>query len=257
MLMTRKAFVAGNWKLNKNISETKELSSALEAGLGEGAADAAIIPTFTSLAEAKSNISKVALGAQDLSQYESGAYTGEISAEMLLELGVEYVLVGHSERREHFKEDDSIINAKTARALEAGLKVILCCGESLETREAGKTDEWVCGQIKSGLEGIQADASNLTIAYEPIWAIGTGKVCESEEANRVIKVIRAQVAEIYGQEAADQIRILYGGSVKSTTIAEQISQSDIDGALVGGASLKADEFLKIVSLAGNPTAAAC
>lgn len=254
----RKPLIAGNWKLNKNIVETRALASEIVAGLDPDASnlvDAMIIPTFTSLGSAQEIIGDktVKLGAQDISQYESGAYTGEINAEMLREIGVEWVLVGHSERREIFKEDDLVIKAKLEQALSSGLKVVLCCGESLETREAGKTDEWVAGQINSALEEIESISnlqgdysSNMAIAYEPIWAIGTGKTCESTEANRVIKLIRETVAKKLGDTQAEQIRILYGGSVKPTTIEEQMAQSDIDGALVGGASLKSQDFLKII-----------
>ncbi len=250
--MSRKPLIAGNWKLNKNIAETQELASELLNKVKDKNYDAEmmIIPTFTSLASAQSVIkdSSIELGAQDLCQFEAGAYTGEISAEMLKEIGVTSVLIGHSERRVVFNEDDSIINAKVKRALEANLKIILCCGESLETREAGKTDEWVTGQIEAALKDNKiALASELVVAYEPIWAIGTGKTCESAEANRVIKVIREKLAALLGQDLADNIRILYGGSVKPTSIEEQMAQSDIDGALVGGASLKAEDFAQIIT----------
>lgn len=255
--MSRKPFIAGNWKLNKNIAETKDLTEALAKSIKNNGAlnsvDICIVPTFTSLAAAAeiisskfSNDEKIKLGAQDLSQYQSGAYTGEVSAEMLLEIGVDLVLIGHSERREIFKEDNSVINAKFKRALEAGLEVILCCGESLETRKAGKTDEWIKSQIESAFEGIKADAQKVSIAYEPIWAIGTGETCDSDEANRVIKLIRNKLNSIIGQEQASKMRILYGGSVKPSTISEQMSKSDIDGALVGGASLKSEDFIDII-----------
>jgi triosephosphate isomerase len=214
-----------------------------------------IIPPFTSLQTAKNTINdkklNLILGAQDLSQFDSGAYTGEISADMLLELGVEYVLVGHSERREIFQENDSVINAKLKQAFARGLKVILCCGEAEQTREAGKTDTWVSSQIVSALADIDANdtrlADKLVIAYEPIWAIGTGKVCEADEANRVIAVIRAKLKNILGENHANKIRILYGGSVKGSNIEEIIQKSDIDGALVGGASLKKEEIMQIIS----------
>jgi triosephosphate isomerase (TIM) len=255
--MIRKPFIAGNWKLNKNIKETKELSKTIADSVkSKGSLDSvdiSIIPVFTSLSAAQEIISsrfssdqKIKLGAQDLSQFKSGAYTGEISAEMLQEIGVDLVLIGHSERREIFKEDDSIINAKFKRALEAGLEVILCCGESLETRKSGKTDEWIESQIQSAFQGLSVDASRVSIAYEPIWAIGTGETCESDEANRVIKLIRHKLSSILGQEQASKMRILYGGSVKPSTIAEQMSKSDIDGALVGGASLNPEDFLAII-----------
>jgi len=190
------------------------------------------------------------VSAQDISQFDNGAYTGEISAEMLKEIGVDTVLVGHSERREIFKEDDSIINAKTIQALKNSLRVILCCGESDAIRSENKTDEWIKAQISSGLQNISADSlANIVIAYEPIWAIGTGKTCDSVEANRVIKMIRDHLATLYSKDLADKMQILYGGSVKSSNAAELLSQSDIDGALVGGASLKAEEFSLIVNAA--------
>lgn len=246
----RKPLIAGNWKLNKNISESKELASELTTKITSNNVDAMIIPTFTSLAAAKESIkgSSIELGAQDLCQYESGAYTGEISAEMLQEIGVTAVLVGHSERREIFNENNDVIKAKAQRALAAGLKLVLCCGESLETREAGNTDKWVEEQIESALSESKINSSEqLVVAYEPIWAIGTGKTCDATEANRVIKVIRAKLAGILGKDLAEETRILYGGSVKPNTIEEQMAQSDIDGALVGGASLKAEDFAQIIA----------
>ncbi len=238
-----------------NQAETKQFLAALAPKLkieDLQEIEVVICPTFTSLATAKESIknSNIILAAQDLSQYKSGAYTGEINAAMLQEIGVRSVLVGHSERREFFKEDDAVINAKLKTALEAGLNVILCCGESEATRDAGKTDAWVTGQIEAALAGVATDslASKIVIAYEPIWAIGTGKTCDCSEANRVIKLIRAKVSELAGQEQAQKLRILYGGSVKATTIDETIKQSDIDGCLVGGASIKEDEISAIISV---------
>jgi len=251
--MSRKPLIAGNWKLNKGVRETTEFTEGLEVFIADkkipdSKIEIAIIPSFTSLAAAKSKLKQAKLGAQDLSQHVSGAYTGEVSAEMLLEHGVEYVLVGHSERREIFAENDAMINQKVSRALAAGLKVIFCCGESLNTREAGKTDEWVCNQIQTGLAGLSADklTDKLVIAYEPIWAIGTGKTCDTPEANRVIKVIRAEIAKLFGADNAANLRILYGGSVKPSSIAEQMAASDIDGALIGGASLVLGDFTSII-----------
>ncbi len=254
--MTRKKIIAGNWKLNMNQAETKSFLGALATKLNKDdlqAVEVIVCPTFTSLNTANEVIktSKAAIGlaAQDISQYASGAYTGEISAAMLQEIGVSSVLVGHSERREYFKEDDAVINAKLKAALAAGLTVILCCGESEATRDAGKTDDWVTGQIASALAGVSTEglAAKVVIAYEPIWAIGTGKTCAASEANRVIKLIRAKVSEIAGASEAAKIRILYGGSVKASTIDETISESDIDGCLVGGASIKEDEITAIIS----------
>ncbi len=252
--MTRKVLIAGNWKLNKNSQETREFLGALEKFLlshSQIKSEVVVFPTFTSLAAAQTQIQKSKLGAQNLSEHISGAFTGEVSAEMLKELSVTYVLVGHSERREIFKEDDKTLNAKVLRALNAGLKVIFCCGESLQTREAGLTDTWIQNQIKEGLQNVAKDniSDNIVIAYEPIWAIGTGKTCEASEANRVIRLIREQITILFGETNAQQMRILYGGSVKASTITEQMQESDIDGALIGGASLSIDEFCSIINLA--------
>ncbi|MFI3301220.1 MAG: triose-phosphate isomerase [Candidatus Gastranaerophilales bacterium] len=178
----------------------------------------------------------------------SGAYTGEISVEMLADSGCDYVIIGHSERRQYFSETDEMINKKAKAILAGGLIPIICCGESLEQREAGVTDSHIESQIKAALEGISSDdVANSVIAYEPIWAIGTGKTCDTPEANRVIAMIRNVVKEVCGDEASEEIRILYGGSVKPSSIEEQLSTSDIDGALVGGASLKAEDFTAILA----------
>jgi len=261
--MPRKYLIAGNWKLNMTQAQTdsflSELTEVINPIKNISSIETMVIPSFTSLEKAKSVICQKALpfklGAQDISQYDSGAYTGEVSAEMLLEIGVDYVLVGHSERREIFLENDAVINAKLKQALSKGLKVILCCGESEATREAGNTDNWVCDQIESALSGLDLAVfnfpQNLVVAYEPIWAIGTGKVCQADEANRVISVIRNKLATLLGKNTSDQVRILYGGSVKGSNIDEIIQQSDIDGALVGGASLKKEDITAII----NATAA--
>lgn len=258
----RKPLIAGNWKLNKKISETKELVSELSKLIQESKLDAKalpeiiVCPPFTSIAAAAelSNGTDIKVGAQDMSQFDSGAYTGEVNIEMLQELGVDSVLIGHSERRVIFREDDLVINAKVKQALKSNMNFILCCGEELDTREAGQTDSWVEHQIEKALDGNSVNsADQFTIAYEPIWAIGTGKTCDATEANRVIKVIRAKLAALTSQELADQVRILYGGSVKPNTIEEQMSQSDIDGALVGGASLKAQDFFGIIQGCSHAT----
>jgi triosephosphate isomerase len=251
--MQRKKLIAGNWKLNMTQAQTvayiNEFKTKINTNSGT---EVYLCPSFTSLQIAKqtSEATSIRVSAQDISQFDNGAYTGEISAEMLKEIGVDTVLVGHSERREIFKEDDSIINAKTIQALKNSLRVILCCGESDAIRSENKTDEWIKAQISSGLQNISADSlANIVIAYEPIWAIGTGKTCDSVEANRVIKMIRDHLATLYSKDLADKMQILYGGSVKSSNAAELLSQSDIDGALVGGASLKAEEFSLIVNAA--------
>ena len=189
----------------------------------------------------------VAVGAENMYFEEKGAYTGEISAAMLVDAGVKYVIIGHSERRDYFKEDDALLNKKVKKAFEAGLTPILCCGETLEQREMGVTMDWIRLQIKSDLAGITADqVKSMVIAYEPIWAIGTGKTATTEQAEEVCKGIRECIAEIYDAATADAVRIQYGGSVNATTAPELFAQPDIDGGLVGGASLKAD-FGKIVN----------
>lgn len=245
--MSRKKFIAGNWKLHMGQEETQNfIQDFLQLQIPENR-EVFLCPTYTSLAIAKSlsKNSKIKIAAQNLSQYSTGAFTGEVSASMLKELDIEGVIIGHSERREIFKESDDIINAKIKSALDADLRVIFCCGESQNTRENGDTDTWIKNQIQSGLNGITS-INNIVIAYEPIWAIGTGKTCDSAEANRVIKLIRNTVLELYDKTSAEKILILYGGSVKSSNASELFSQSDIDGALVGGSSLKVEEFSKIV-----------
>jgi len=263
--MSRKTIIAGNWKLNMNKKETQAFLEVFASDANfknsNSNVEIMIFPPFTSLDTAKASLDKnklsVILGAQDLSQFESGAYTGEISSSMLQEIGVEYVLVGHSERREVFNEDDAVILAKLQAALNSGLQVILCCGESEATRESGKTDAWISKQIESALNPVIKNAElykNLVIAYEPIWAIGTGKTCDSAEANRVIAFIRSELKRLGGEEFAQKTRILYGGSVKASNIEEILKQSDIDGALIGGASIKKEEILEIVkksSLVGS------
>lgn len=192
--------------------------------------------------------SNVHLGAQNMHWEEKGAYTGEISGEMLESVGVEYVIIGHSERRQYFGETDEIVNKKIKSAFENNLKPIVCVGESLEQKEEGKTEKIITEQTQKALEGLTNEQIvNTIIAYEPIWAIGTGKTATSEDANNSIKAIRNKIKEIYGEEISQNVMILYGGSVKSTNARELFETSDIDGALVGGASLKADEFAKIVN----------
>ena len=189
----------------------------------------------------------IKIGAQNMHFAESGAYTGEISGKMLKSINVEYVIIGHSERRQYFNETDETVNKKVKAAFENGLKPIVCVGETLEQREAGKVEEIITNQTKLALDGLTNEqVENTIIAYEPIWAIGTGKTATKEDANNAIKAIRKKIAEIYGQNVADGVIIQYGGSVKSSNAKELFSMSDIDGALVGGASLKADEFSKIV-----------
>lgn len=250
----RKPIIAGNWKLNNTIEEATTLVEDIKVKIMDcNKAQMPVVvvcPVFTALSAVSKllkNGAGIELGAQNCYHKDSGAFTGEVSVPMLKEIGAEYVIIGHSERRQYFGETDEAINLKAKAILSHGLIPIICCGETLEQREAGQTDNIVKNQIIADLKDLTAEQiAGSVIAYEPIWAIGTGKTCESVEANRVIKLIRDTVAEIAGKDAADKIRILYGGSVKPETIEEQMSQSDIDGALVGGASLKADSFVELV-----------
>ncbi len=257
--MSRKPIIAGNWKMNLLQSEAKSLYEGICSFVSNYSATqlptVVIAPVFTSLNQVSSVAcncgcggNKISIAGQNCHWESSGAYTGEISVEMLKDAGCDYVIIGHSERRQYFSETDEMINKKAKAILAGGLIPIICCGETLEQREAGSTDVHIASQIRAALSGISSeDVAKSVIAYEPIWAIGTGKTCDSSEANRVIKMIRSVVSEVSGSSAADSIRILYGGSVKPSTIEEQMSQSDIDGALVGGASLKADSFNEIIA----------
>lgn len=250
----RRIYIAGNWKLNLSQSETKSFLEELKPKVNTVNDNISVLvhPSFTSLAQAKTSLegSSIRFGAQNCSCQENGAFTGEISIKMLKETGINSIIIGHSERREIFKETNEHINSKLkAIRAEANLIAIVCCGESEQTREKGETDAWVEKQIEEGFKGVELDPTNIekvVIAYEPIWAIGTGKTCDSAEANRVIQVIRAKFAKIYSQDLADKISILYGGSVKAANIEELLKTSDIDGALIGGASLKTDEFASII-----------
>ncbi len=256
--MSRKPIIAGNWKMNLLQNEAKSLYEGIKSFVSNYTADQlpsiVIAPVFTSINQVSAipcncgcEGTKVAIAGQNCHWETNGAYTGEISVEMLKDAGCSYVIIGHSERRQYFSETDEMINKKAKAILSNGLIPIICCGESLEQRESGITDSWIASQIRAALSGISSeDVSKSVIAYEPIWAIGTGKSCDADEANRVIKMIRGVVAEVAGQNAADSIRILYGGSVKPSTIEEQMSKSDIDGALIGGASLKAESFNDII-----------
>jgi triosephosphate isomerase len=240
-------FIAGNWKMNTTIDEAVKLVGMMRPVLDAiKGVEKAVCPPFISLAAVKEVIkgSSVKLGAQNLYFEEKGAYTGEVSPLMLAEL-CDYVIVGHSERRGYFGENDQIVNKKLVAALKVGLKPILCVGENLKQNEAGKTKEVVTGQVKNGLAGLPY-AADLVIAYEPIWAIGTGKAATGIQANETIGLIREQFAALYGNENSQKLRILYGGSVTADNIAEFISHKEIDGGLVGGASLKIDQFVSIV-----------
>ena len=246
----RKPIMAGNWKMNKTGKEASQLMLELIDKVKDAKCEVVVCPTFTSLTQVATLVenTNIKVGAQNMYFEESGAYTGEISPLMLKEIDVEFVILGHSERRQYFKEDDELINKKIKSAFVHGLTPILCVGETLEQREKGETFGWVKSQIVADLKDVPAeDAEKMVIAYEPIWAIGTGKTATAKDANDVIKYIRGVVGELYGEKVADSVRIQYGGSVKPSTVKEQMAQSDIDGALVGGASLKADDFAAIVN----------
>lgn len=244
----RTPIIAGNWKMNKTVGEAVELCRQLEKEVADSPVEVVVCPPFTALSAVNAlGLEKVKLGAQNLYFTEKGAYTGEISPGMLVDVGCEYVLVGHSERRELFKEDNQLINKKLLKAVEFGLKPILCVGETLEERQAGETEKVVLSQVREGLAGVEAEKiPSVVIAYEPIWAIGTGETSDGEDANKVISAIRRAVGEMYTPELGGKVRIQYGGSVKPDNVAEFMEQSDIDGALVGGASLKASDFAGIV-----------
>ena len=247
--MARKKIIAGNWKMNKTPSEAKELVELLKPLVDNPDVDVVYcVPAIdiVPVAEAIKG-TNVQLGAENISDQDKGAFTGEISAAMLVDAGVKYVIIGHSERRQYYGEDDAFLNRKVLKALENGLTPILCCGETLEQREAGVTLDWIRLQIKSDLQGVTAEqAASMVIAYEPIWALGTGKVATTEQAEEVCAAIRACIGEVYDEATAEAIRIQYGGSVSAASAPELFAQADIDGGLVGGASLKAD-FGKIVN----------
>ena len=247
--MARKKIIAGNWKMNKTPSEAVELVNLLKDLVKNDDVDVVYcVPAIdiVPVVEATKG-TNVAVGAENMYFEESGAYTGEISAAMLVDAGVKYVIIGHSERRDYFKEDDVLLNKKVKKAFEAGITPILCCGESLEQRELGVTMDWIRLQIKSDLAGVTADqVKSMVIAYEPIWAIGTGKTATSDQAEEMLAYIRSIVAEKYGNEAAEETSILYGGSCKASNAPELFAKPNIDGGLIGGASLKAADFKGII-----------
>jgi len=249
----RKKVIAGNWKMNMNLHQSQKLVSEIINGLGkDNKVEVILCPPFTSLNEVNFLLkgTPVKLGAQNMYYEESGAYTAEISADMLKSVGCEYVILGHSERRVIFNESDELINKKMKTALAKELKPIFCIGELLEQRESGETMKVVSSQIEKGLEGITAEQmKNVIIAYEPVWAIGTGKTATPEQAQEVHSFIREIVAKKYSASVAENLIIQYGGSVKPENSGELLSQKDIDGALVGGACLKADSFLSIITSA--------
>ncbi len=246
----RKPIMAGNWKLNKTPNETivfLEELKPLVAGVTD--VDIVVCPTYTSLNVATylTKTTNIKIGAQNLFWEKTGAFTGEVSGDMIKELGCDYVIIGHSERRQYFGETDATINKKTFAAFAAGLIPIVCVGETLAEREAGKIDQVIRTQVTLGLKDLDAvKHAKLVIAYEPVWAIGTGKTATPEQANEVHILIRQIVTEMYGAAFANGVRIQYGGSVNPANVKELMAQSDIDGALIGGASLKVDSFVKLI-----------
>ena len=245
----RKAIIAGNWKMNKTASEAAVLVDELIPAVKDASCEVVICTPYTDLvtAVAKTKGTNIHVGAENVHFEKSGAFTGEISADMLVDLGVEYVIVGHSERRQYFAETDQTVNKRALAALNAGLKVIICVGESLQQREEGVTEELVRMQTKIALRDVTAEQmANVVIAYEPIWAIGTGMTATADDAQEVCHAVREALVELFGAEMADGIRVLYGGSAKPGNIAELVAKPDVDGALVGGASLKAADFSEMV-----------
>ena len=251
----RKLFVAGNWKMNNTADQTVALIQALRPLVDDwtGKVEVAVCPTYTSLAAASGALkgSDIGLGAQNMHWEASGAYTGEVTAQMLLTTGCTHVILGHSERRQYFAETDEGVNKKLKAALAAGLKPIVCIGETLEEREAGRIEDVVLGQLRGGLSGLSgAEMATVTLAYEPVWAIGTGKTASPAQAEEVHLMIRTELKTLFGDEVAEGVRIQYGGSMKPDNAAELLSQNNIDGGLIGGAALDAESFAAIVKAAG-------
>ncbi|MFC7343809.1 triose-phosphate isomerase [Saccharopolyspora griseoalba] len=259
--MARQTLIAGNWKMNLNHLEAIALVQKLAFALPEkyfSKVEVAVLPPFTDIRSVQTLVDgdklRIKHGAQDVSVHDSGAYTGEVSAPMLAKLGCSYVTVGHSERREHHGETDELVNKKVRQVLKNEMSPILCVGEDLSVREAGGHVEHCTTQVIDGLKGLKAEqVRDVVIAYEPVWAIGTGKVATAADAQEVCAAVRGALDEKYGKEIADEVRVLYGGSVKSSNIGELVGQTDVDGALVGGASLNGDEFAKLSAMAaGGP-----
>ena len=246
----RRKVIAGNWKMNMLPNEAINFIQELAPLVKDTKNEVILCVPYTDLFYALLHVqgTNIKIGAQNMHWEEKGAYTGEVSAPMLKSIGVEYVIIGHSERRQYFAETDETVNKKIKSALAHGLKPIVCVGETLEQRENGQTEQIVTSQVEKAFEGIPtSELEKITVAYEPIWAIGTGKTATKEDANSTIMQIRKKLAEMYGQNEANGVIIQYGGSVKSANAKELFEMSDIDGGLVGGASLKADEFSKIVN----------
>lgn len=261
-MMARTPLMAGNWKSNLNHQEAVVLVQKLAWTLQDKKHDATrsevvVIPPFTDIRSVQTLVDgdrlSLRYGAQDVSEHDGGAYTGEVTAAMLAKLGCSYVVVGHSERREYHHETDAVVNAKAKRALAADITPIVCVGEGLEVRQAGDHVAYTLAQVDGSLAGLSPEqVAGLVVAYEPVWAIGTGEVATPEDAQEVCAAIRARVAETCSSEAADAVRILYGGSVKAANIAAIMAKSDVDGALVGGASLQAEEFAAVARFYDMP-----
>ena len=251
----RKKFIIGNWKMNLTLSEGQDLVFKLKSFVTEKInVDVAVCPPSIYLSSLSTVLkgSKIRVGSQNMFYKEEGAYTGEIAPKMLCDLHIDMVIIGHSERRQFFHETDEDINLKIKAAFKAGLTPIFCVGEDLATREKGQAEDFVKKQILAGIKDLNTgDIEKLIIAYEPIWAIGTGKICSGEDANKIISMIRKTIKEKSSTQVSEKLRILYGGSIKSSNFNEHIKYEDIDGGLVGGASLTFDEFSKIISLANN------
>ena len=248
--MSRKPYIVGNWKMNQTAAEARETITALkEKVAGIDAVDMGICPTYTSLAAAVEAAagSNIAIGAQNVHWEESGAFTSQISTAMLKEIGIDYSIVGHSECRALFGDTDETVNKRVKTAINAGMTVIMCCGEVLEQRKSGETNNVVARQVKAGLDGLDAEAmAAVTVAYEPVWAIGTGETATPEQAQEVHALIRQLLKDMFDDSVAAATRIQYGGSVKPGNVADLMSREDIDGALVGGASLKPDVFAELI-----------
>ena len=246
----RKPIIAGNWKMNMTAGQAVELVEALIPLVRNAKCEVVVCPPFVCINAVKDLLAgtNIKLGAQNMHWEEKGAYTGEVSPVMLRGLGVQYVIIGHSERREYFAETDAAVNKKIKSALAHDLIPIVCVGETLKQREEGITNSWVSGQVTAAFEGIDAaDVEMIVIAYEPIWAIGTGRTATPEDANEVTGVIRDTIAKLYGQEIASKVRIQYGGSMNPKNATDLMAKENIDGGLIGGASLKAEDFSKVVN----------
>ena len=243
----RKPIIVGNWKMNKTIAEAEEFITAIDP-ICHDKADFGIATSFLALQTSIKNAKNLIVAAENCHFEDKGAFTGEVSVPMLKEIGLKWCIVGHSERRQMFGDTDETVNKKVKKLISEGITPIMCCGETLETFEAGKTEEWVRNQISKGLDGVDGkDVASMVIAYEPIWAIGTGKSATKEIAENTCAIVRDQVKKMYGEEVSEKVRIQYGGSVKPENIADYLAEEDIDGALIGGASLKVDSFTAIIN----------